>query len=111
MFASPGTVCGSQGLSHVFTASAGAWNMSGSFYNSPYFLIPTHTSNTQHRSAAYHELNGRLIHSTINPFSLTNTDHRGADTSRLIYNPHPLIPNQNNSSDLISQGREVNSEH
>jgi hypothetical protein len=73
--------------------------MSGSFYNSPYFLIPTHTSNTQHRSAAYHELNGRQIHSTINPFSLSKVDQRGADTSRLIYNPHPLIPHQPNSRD------------
>lgn len=73
MFASPG-LGGSQGLGKVFTSSAGAWNMSGSFYNSPYFLIPTHTNNVQHRSAAFHELNGKHFHSTINPFSLSGLE-------------------------------------
>jgi len=45
------------------TKAGGGWNMSGSFYNSPFFLIPTNTTNVQHRSAAFHDNNLRHINS------------------------------------------------
>lgn len=79
------------------------WQKSGSLYNSPFFLIPTHTQNAQHQSAAYHDPNLRHLHSYSNPFSLTGpgglgnfsarNDHVINDTWRLTYNPHPpLLP-------------------
>ena len=99
-------------------SSAGAANnqfqFATSFYNSPYFLIPTNTNNMQHRSAAYHDNSVRLMANWSNPFSLggnvNSQNTQGAyvnDTWHLTYNPHPLLPSHNQthqSSTLSSAG-------
>lgn len=76
-----------QNLHHTFTSPGGLNNSHGLW------------NNQLHQSTAFHDMSLRHIHSQSNPFSVgdyskTMPAHSStvADTWRLTYNPHPLLP-------------------